>query len=233
MLQIRPNARTTPVPRSPARLNPPPSLPGATASALRPSAKGVRWRLGLPRPLRSATPAAWEGQRGRTDRCLRPAPSHFTLDNLSVVVCHFLPHLNRDSIWRILKAEGLNCRPKPVAKRSARASSRITTSDSSVSTSSTCPSCRPPMSSRDSPDEGNQQPESLCGKTANRVRRAGRKTSRSLSPRQTANAFPQGSRPMRPRRTFGEIQQNLLRNPVHLWHQWPIMLQLRAGTQLI
>jgi hypothetical protein len=28
---------------------------------------------------------------------------------------HFLPHLNRDSIWRILKAEGLNRRPKPAS----------------------------------------------------------------------------------------------------------------------
>ena len=31
-----------------------------------------------------------------------------------------LPHLNRDSIWRILKAEGLNRRPKPFSERPAK-----------------------------------------------------------------------------------------------------------------
>jgi transposase InsO family protein len=36
------------------------------------------------------------------------------------VVTHFLPHLNRDSIWRILKAEGLNRRPPPVSARLVR-----------------------------------------------------------------------------------------------------------------
>jgi transposase len=35
--------------------------------------------------------------------------TNFVLDDLTFVVTHFLPpHLNRDSIWRILKAEGLN-----------------------------------------------------------------------------------------------------------------------------
>jgi hypothetical protein len=33
---------------------------------------------------------------------------------------HFLPHLNRDSIWRILKAEGLNRRPKPAPTQPAK-----------------------------------------------------------------------------------------------------------------
>src|SRR3954454_24540465 len=31
----------------------------------------------------------------------------FPLDDLTFVVSHFLPHLNRDAVYRILKAEGL------------------------------------------------------------------------------------------------------------------------------
>ena len=46
--------------------------------------------------------------------------TNFPLDDFTFVVCHFLPHLNRDSIWRILKAEGLNRRPKPVSERPAK-----------------------------------------------------------------------------------------------------------------
>src|SRR6185369_115703 len=37
----------------------------------------------------------------------------FPLDDLAFVVAHFLPHLNRDAVYRILKAEGLNRRPAP------------------------------------------------------------------------------------------------------------------------
>jgi hypothetical protein len=46
--------------------------------------------------------------------------TNFALDDLTFVVTHFLPHLNRDSIWRILKAEGLNRRPKPAATQPAK-----------------------------------------------------------------------------------------------------------------
>ena len=49
--------------------------------------------------------------------CALRRTTNFALDDLTFVVCHFLPHLNRDSIWRILKAEGLNRRPKPVSER--------------------------------------------------------------------------------------------------------------------
>lgn len=35
----------------------------------------------------------------------------FPLDALTFVVSHFLPHLNRDAVYRILKAEGLNRLP--------------------------------------------------------------------------------------------------------------------------
>ncbi len=40
--------------------------------------------------------------------------------DLTFVVTRFLPHLNRDGIWRILEAEGLNRRRPPVSDRPAR-----------------------------------------------------------------------------------------------------------------
>ncbi|KQN00124.1 hypothetical protein ASE85_22050 [Sphingobium sp. Leaf26] len=41
----------------------------------------------------------------------------FPLDDLAFLLRHFLPHLNRDSIYRVLKAEGLNRRlPKPTVQ---------------------------------------------------------------------------------------------------------------------
>jgi len=46
--------------------------------------------------------------------------TNFPLDGLTFVITHFLPHLNRDSIWRILKAEGLNRRPKPPSTQPAK-----------------------------------------------------------------------------------------------------------------
>jgi hypothetical protein len=44
--------------------------------------------------------------------CTLRRVTNFALDDLTFVISHFLPHLNRDSIWRILKAEGLNRRCK-------------------------------------------------------------------------------------------------------------------------
>src|SRR4051794_36496832 len=35
----------------------------------------------------------------------------FPLDDLTFIVTHFLPHLNRDAVYRILKAEGLGRLP--------------------------------------------------------------------------------------------------------------------------
>jgi hypothetical protein len=39
------------------------------------------------------------------------------LDDLTFVVTHFLPHLNRDAVYRILKAEGLGRLPGPSRAR--------------------------------------------------------------------------------------------------------------------
>jgi transposase InsO family protein len=45
--------------------------------------------------------------------CARRRATNFALDDLTFVVHHFLPHLTRDSVWRILRAEGLSRRPAP------------------------------------------------------------------------------------------------------------------------
>src|SRR3954468_22791397 len=39
--------------------------------------------------------------------CALRRATGFPLDDLTFVVTHFLPHLNRDAVYRILKAEGL------------------------------------------------------------------------------------------------------------------------------
>src|SRR4051812_47050114 len=54
-------------------------------------------------------------------RALRRATG-FPLDDLTFVVTHFLPHLNRDAVYRILKAEGLG--RLPPADRARRSHSR-------------------------------------------------------------------------------------------------------------
>jgi hypothetical protein len=51
--------------------------------------------------------------------CALRRATNFALDDLTFVVAHFLPHLNRDSVWRILRAEGLN-RRRPPSTRPAR-----------------------------------------------------------------------------------------------------------------
>ncbi len=40
-----------------------------------------------------------------------PPQPGFPLDDLTFILTHFLPHLNRDAVYRILKAEGLNRLP--------------------------------------------------------------------------------------------------------------------------
>jgi hypothetical protein len=49
--------------------------------------------------------------------CASRRITHFALDDLTFVVSHFLPPLKRDSIGRILKAEGLHRQPTPVSSR--------------------------------------------------------------------------------------------------------------------
>ena len=52
--------------------------------------------------------------------CALRRATNFLLDDLTFVVRHFLPHLNRDSVSRILRSEGLNRRAKPVSHQPAK-----------------------------------------------------------------------------------------------------------------
>ena len=53
--------------------------------------------------------------------CALRRATGFPLDELTFVVAHFLPHLDRDNVYRILRAEGLSRRPAPAAPEPAAA----------------------------------------------------------------------------------------------------------------
>ncbi len=124
MLHIPPNARTTPATRAETARSSEPS--GTVAPRYGISAETVRkWRKrGTADCLdRFARPhqLPWKAtEEERAIVCTLRRATSFPLDDLTFVVCHFLPHLNRDSIWRILKAEALNRRPKPATDRPAQ-----------------------------------------------------------------------------------------------------------------
>jgi hypothetical protein len=70
----------------------------------------------------------------------------FPLDDLTFVLRHFLPYLNRDSNYRVLKAEGLNRRPPKSTVQPSRGQGRFYDYDLwFISTSNICPSCAPLM----------------------------------------------------------------------------------------
>ena len=124
MLHIHPNARTTPTVRAEIARSTEPS--GTVAQRYGISAETVRkWRRrGVADCLdHSARPHRLPWKASEEERaivCALRRATNFPLDDLTFVVTHFLPHLNRDSIWRILKVEGLNRRPKPASDRPAR-----------------------------------------------------------------------------------------------------------------
>src|SRR3954467_2926786 len=115
MLAIHPNARTTPAVRAEIARSPEPS--GVLARRYGVSSETIRkWRKRGPddcrdRSARPHTPPwqATEEERAIV-RALRRATG-FPLDDLTFIVSHFLPDLNRDAVYRILNAEGLNRLP--------------------------------------------------------------------------------------------------------------------------
>ena len=115
MHQIHPQARTTPVVRAQIAR----SMEGTGVLARRfgvsdetvrkwrrRGAEGCTDRSSKPRLL------AWKTtEEERAIVCHLRRATEFGLDDLTFVLRHFLPHLNRDSVWRILKDAGLNRRP--------------------------------------------------------------------------------------------------------------------------
>ena len=124
MLQIHPNARTTPAVR--AEIARSQESTGVLAGRFGVSTETIRkWRKRGPEDCldHSAKPhkLPWKAtDEERAVVCALRRATNFALDDLTFVVHHFLPHLNRDSVWRILRAEGLSRRAPPASERPKR-----------------------------------------------------------------------------------------------------------------
>ena len=122
MHSVHPNARTTPAVRAEIARSSEPT--GVLARRYGVSTETIRkWRKRGPDACqdRSARPHKLPWKASEEERaivCALRRSTGFPLDDLTFVVTHFLPHLNRDAVYRILKAEGLN--RLPVQSRSRK-----------------------------------------------------------------------------------------------------------------
>jgi transposase InsO family protein len=125
MLAIHPNARTTPAVRAEIARSGEPT--GELARRYGVSTETVRkWRKRGPAECRdrSSRPhkLPWKAtEEERAVVCALRRATGFPLDDLTFVVRHFLPHLDRDNVYRILKAAGLSRRPPPATPERAAA----------------------------------------------------------------------------------------------------------------
>ena len=123
MLSIHPNARTTPAVR--AEIARSSERSGILAKRFGVSAETIRkWRKRGPSNCldRSARPHKLPWKASEEERaivCELRRATGFPLDDLTFVVRHFLPHLDRDNVYRILKAAGLSRRPEPATPAKA------------------------------------------------------------------------------------------------------------------
>jgi transposase InsO family protein len=121
MHAIHPNARTTPTVRAEIARSPEPT--GVLARRYGVSTETIRkWRKRGPADCedRSARPHKLPWKASEEERaivCALRRATGFPLDDLTFVLTHFLPHLNRDAVYRILKAEGLNRLPPATRTR--------------------------------------------------------------------------------------------------------------------
>src|SRR5919202_132411 len=123
MPTIHPKARTTPAVRAEIARSREPT--GVLAQRYGVSTETIRkWRKRGADACqdRSSRPhkLPWKAtDEERAIVCALRRATGFPLDDLTFVVTHFLPHLNRDAVYRILKAEGLGrLRPADRARRS-------------------------------------------------------------------------------------------------------------------
>ncbi|HET6466770.1 MAG TPA: IS481 family transposase [Geminicoccaceae bacterium] len=125
MLAIHPNARTTPAVR--AEIARSAERTGALAERYGVSTEPIRkWRQRGVNDCRdrSSRPRRLPWKASEEERavvCELRRATGFPLDELTFVVRHFLPHLDRDNVYRILKAAGLSRRPAPAAPERAAA----------------------------------------------------------------------------------------------------------------
>ncbi len=133
MPQIHPNARTTPAVR--AEIARSGERTGILARRYGVSTETIRkWRRRGPEDCLDRSPRPHKLPWKATDEeraviCALRRATNFALDDLTFVVTHFLPHLNRDSVWRILRTEGLSRRPPPHADRPKRGQGRFKAHD--------------------------------------------------------------------------------------------------------
>lgn len=115
MLQIHPQARTTPAVRADiARSSEPTSILARRYGISDETVRKWRRRGSDACQDRSSRPRklVWKAsEEERAIVCQLRRSTAFGLDDLTFVVRHFLPYLNRDNIWRILKDAGLNRLP--------------------------------------------------------------------------------------------------------------------------
>jgi transposase InsO family protein len=125
MLAIHPNARTTPAVRAESARSGEPV--GELARRYGVSTETIRkWRQRGPADCRdrSSRPHKLPWKASEEERavvCELRRATGFPLDDLAFVARHFLPHLGRDNVYRILKAAGLSRRPAPAAPERAAA----------------------------------------------------------------------------------------------------------------
>jgi transposase InsO family protein len=131
MSALHPQARTTPIVRREIARSREPT--GVLAQRYGVSTETIRkWRQRGVQDCqdRSSRPHKLPWKASEEERaivCGLRRATGFPLDDLTFVVSHFLPHLNRDAVYRILKAEGLGRLP-PV-HRPKRESGRFKDSD--------------------------------------------------------------------------------------------------------
>ena len=115
MLSLHPQARTTPAVRQEIARSREPT--GVLAQRFSVSTETVRkWRKRGAQDCQdhSSRPhkLPWKAtEEERAIVCALRQATGFPLDDLTFIVTHFLPHLNRDAVYRILKAEGLGRLP--------------------------------------------------------------------------------------------------------------------------
>src|SRR3954467_2535577 len=115
MHAIHANARTTPAVRAEIARSREPT--GVLAQRYGVSTETIRkWRKRGPQNCQdhSSRPHKLPWKASEEERaivCALRRATGFALDDLTFVVTHFLPHLNRDAVYRILKAEGLGRLP--------------------------------------------------------------------------------------------------------------------------
>src|SRR5437868_13751822 len=123
MPTVHPKARTTPAVRAEIARSREPT--GVLAQRYSVSTETIRkWRKRGPADCqdRSSRPhkLPWKAtEEERAVVCALRRATGFPLDDLTFVVAHFLPHLGRDNVYRILKAEGLSRRPAPTTPEKA------------------------------------------------------------------------------------------------------------------